>query len=94
MNRLLAGGEPCRAIVIGALGRCGHGAERALHAAGLDPTRWDLIDNLPSLVPLESSTAVSADLLPHLRGLLDATAPWRRCADLFATKTTEELPDD
>ncbi|WNV85122.1 saccharopine dehydrogenase [Umezawaea sp. Da 62-37] len=180
VDALLAGGEPCRAIVIGALGRCGHGAVRALSAADLDPTLWDLdetrdldrqslldnellvntvltrtpvppfltkddlsrphrlttiadvscdvgsacnvlpiydrttdwrhparrvhdgppavdviaIDNLPSLVPLESSTAFSADLVPHLRGLADSTRPWRRCADLFATKTSEGHADD
>ena len=180
VDSLLAGNDPCSAIVIGALGRCGQGAERALRTAGLDPTRWDLdetrdldrtallehdllvntvlartpvppfltkadldrprrlatiadvscdigapcnvlpvydhatdwdhparrvhdgppaldviaIDNLPSLVPRESSTAFSADLVPHLEGLADTTPPWRRCADLFTTTTTEERTDD
>ncbi|WP_410652779.1 saccharopine dehydrogenase [Amycolatopsis sp. cmx-4-54] len=34
--------EPSRALVIGALGRCGRGAADALTAAGADVTRWDL----------------------------------------------------
>jgi saccharopine dehydrogenase (NAD+, L-lysine-forming) len=36
-----AGGTP-RALVIGALGRCGQGACDALRVAGIQPTRWDI----------------------------------------------------
>lgn len=37
------GDEP-RALVIGALGRCGRGARDALAAAGIEPTCWDLAE--------------------------------------------------
>jgi saccharopine dehydrogenase (NAD+, L-lysine-forming) len=33
---------PPRALVIGALGRSGHGARDALAVAGIEPTRWDI----------------------------------------------------
>jgi saccharopine dehydrogenase (NAD+, L-lysine forming) len=41
------------------------------------------IDNLPSLLPRESSTAFSADLLPHLRNLPDGDPVWDRGQDQF-----------
>ncbi|MGI5499278.1 saccharopine dehydrogenase [Lentzea sp. CA-135723] len=174
LDALLAGGDPMSAVVVGALGRCGRGAERALTAAGLDPTLWDLaetrdldrpallrhevmvnavltsspvppflrpedldaperalrtvcdvtcdvgspfnvlpiydtttsweqparalrdappldliaIDNLPSLVPLEATDAFSADLLPLLRDLPQATSPWHRAERLFHDTVT------
>ncbi len=37
-------GPAPRALVIGALGRCGRGASDALLTAGIDPTRWDLAE--------------------------------------------------
>lgn len=40
------------------------------------------IDNLPSLLPRESSTAFSADLTPYLRGLPDDPV-WIRCRARF-----------
>ncbi|MFI7014522.1 saccharopine dehydrogenase [Streptomyces sp. NPDC050164] len=40
------------------------------------------IDNLPSLLPLESSTDFSAALLPHLLDF-GVTGPWGRCLDRF-----------
>lgn len=40
------------------------------------------IDNLPSLLPAEASTAFSADLLPLLR-TLGTGAPWRRARQTF-----------
>lgn len=59
------------------------------------PPPLDLIavDNLPSLLPAESSVAFSADLLPHLRDL--DTGPWQRCARLFraALDRTKETTD-
>ncbi|GAB3744598.1 saccharopine dehydrogenase [Amycolatopsis oliviviridis] len=39
---LAAHRKPLRALVIGALGRCGRGAGDALTAAGAEVTRWDL----------------------------------------------------
>ncbi|MGQ4437152.1 MULTISPECIES: saccharopine dehydrogenase [unclassified Streptomyces] len=46
------------------------------------------IDNLPSLLPKESSTDFSAALLPHLLGFGTGEA-WRRDLDLFRTKSRE-----
>lgn len=46
------------------------------------------IDNLPSLLPKESSTDFSAALLPHLLDFGGAEA-WRRDLDLFRTKSRE-----
>ncbi|MER6208552.1 saccharopine dehydrogenase [Streptomyces sp. NPDC001642] len=46
------------------------------------------IDNLPSLLPKESSTDFSAALLPHLLDFGRAEA-WRRDLDLFRTKSRE-----
>ncbi|WP_369194935.1 saccharopine dehydrogenase [Streptomyces djakartensis] len=40
------------------------------------------IDNLPSLLPLESSTDFSAALLPHLLDF-GVSGPWGRCLDRF-----------
>jgi saccharopine dehydrogenase (NAD+, L-lysine-forming) len=40
------------------------------------------IDNLPSLLPVESSAAFSADLTPYLPGLPDAPV-WARCRARF-----------
>lgn len=55
---------------------------RRLHAG---PPVMDVlaIDNLPSLLPRESSSAFSADLLPHLRTLHDGDPVWDRCHDRF-----------
>jgi len=46
------------------------------------------IDNLPSLLPRESSTDFSAALLPQLLDLGTGGA-WGRCLDLFRTKSRE-----
>ncbi|OLF14129.1 saccharopine dehydrogenase [Actinophytocola xinjiangensis] len=46
------------------------------------------VDNLPSLLPEESSVAFAEDLLPHLRDL--DGGPWRRCARLFTAALDEE----
>jgi saccharopine dehydrogenase (NAD+, L-lysine-forming) len=40
------------------------------------------IDNLPSLLPLESSADFSAALLPHLLDF-GVSGPWGRCLDRF-----------
>ena len=54
--------------------------------------RLDLIaiDNLPSLLPVEASTAFSAELTPHLMTLpagdepiAGGAAPWQRCLAAF-----------
>ncbi|WP_037908651.1 saccharopine dehydrogenase [Actinacidiphila yeochonensis] len=49
-------------------------------APGLDVIA---IENLPSLLPRESSTAFSADLLPHLATLPSWSPVWDRCAAHF-----------
>ncbi|MFF6986708.1 saccharopine dehydrogenase [Streptomyces sp. NPDC010273] len=59
---------------------------RQLHAR--PPLDLIAIDNLPSLLPRESSTDFSAALLPHLLDFGTAEA-WRRDLDLFRTKSRE-----
>ncbi|MCF2528824.1 saccharopine dehydrogenase [Yinghuangia soli] len=48
-----------RALVIGALGRCGRGACDALETAGIDPLRWDLAETRA----LDRDALLAADLL-------------------------------
>ncbi|MFC9251167.1 saccharopine dehydrogenase [Amycolatopsis thailandensis] len=56
--------EPLRALVIGALGRCGSGAGDALVAAGAEVTRWDLAEteNLDVAALLDHDVLVNAVL--------------------------------
>ncbi|HEY6746652.1 MAG TPA: saccharopine dehydrogenase [Mycobacteriales bacterium] len=49
------------------------------------------IDNLPSLLPRESSAAFSADLTPYLRGLPDDPV-WARCRARFAEAVASPAP--
>jgi saccharopine dehydrogenase (NAD+, L-lysine forming) len=57
-----------------------------------DPPVLDMIaiDNLPSVLPRESSTSFSADLLPHLRTLAGGDPVWDRCRDRF-DRAVEQL---
>jgi saccharopine dehydrogenase (NAD+, L-lysine-forming) len=177
--RPLAGDEEFTALVIGALGRSGRGAQVAFHTAGVEPTCWDLdetrdldraallahdvmvnavlaltpvppflrdedldaparrlrtlcdvtcdvgsplnvlpvydrttdwdepvrrlrkeppldliaIDNLPSLLPKESSTDFSAALLPQLL-YFEVGGAWRRCLDRFRQACREHGLDE
>jgi len=50
---------------------------------GARPLDIIAIDNLPSLLPRESSLDFSAALAPHLLMLTDFEAPWQRCAKAF-----------
>jgi len=59
---------------------------RQLHAQ--PPLDLIAIDNLPSLLPKESSTDFSAALLPQLLDFGTGGA-WGRCLDLFRTKARE-----
>ncbi|MBK6015983.1 saccharopine dehydrogenase [Streptomyces sp. MBT53] len=59
---------------------------RQLHAK--PPLDLIAIDNLPSLLPEESSTDFSAALLPQLLDFGTGGA-WGRCLDLFRTKARE-----
>ncbi|MFM9445839.1 saccharopine dehydrogenase [Streptomyces acidiscabies] len=56
-----------------------------------DEPPFDLIaiDNLPSLLPLESSTDFSASLLPHLLAFRTDDGPWARCLARFASASSE-----
>ncbi|MGC5404977.1 hypothetical protein ACPXCX_14490, partial [Streptomyces sp. DT225] len=57
---------------------------------GRPPPPLDLIaiDNLPSLLPLESSADFSAALLPQLLDF-GVTGPWGRCLDRFRQANRE-----
>lgn len=59
--------------------------DQPVRRIAVDPSPLDLIaiDNLPSLLPREASTAFSAELLPLLLALGQATRPWRDCARAF-----------
>ncbi|MCM2423796.1 saccharopine dehydrogenase [Streptomyces sp. RKAG293] len=58
-TRQEADGRLLRALVIGALGRCGQGACDALETAGLAPTRWDLAET----AELDRPAILAHDLL-------------------------------
>lgn len=64
---------------------------RRLHP-GPPPLDLIALGNLPSLLPRESSTAFSADLLPHLADLPHGSLPWIRCKEQFhhARQLTKE----
>ncbi|MET8975411.1 saccharopine dehydrogenase [Streptomyces sp. NPDC004539] len=47
------------------------------------------IDNLPSLLPLESSNDFSASLLPQLLDFRTDSGPWERCLVRFASASRE-----
>lgn len=63
-----------------------------LRLADQPPLEIIAIDNLPSLLPVEASTAFSAELTPVLAELSaggEQHAPaWQRCADTFRTAAT------
>lgn len=74
LDSLLADGDPVSAVVVGALGRCGRGADRALTAAGITPTRWDLAEtrdlDRPALLRHEvmvNAVLTSSPVSPFLR---------------------------
>jgi saccharopine dehydrogenase (NAD+, L-lysine-forming) len=65
---------------------------RALRA---DAPRLDLIaiDNLPSLLPVEASTAFSAELAPHLARLAEWDGVWDRALHTYRTAVeAQEAP--
>ncbi len=59
LRRSVDAAPALRALVIGALGRCGRGASDALLTAGIDPTRWDLAETRD----LDRSALLDHDLL-------------------------------
>jgi saccharopine dehydrogenase (NAD+, L-lysine forming) len=53
------------------------------------------IDNLPALLPRESSIAFSAGLAPHLTSLGTAVPHWRRCLSAFyQARDARDRPND
>lgn len=82
--RSAPGAERTRALVVGALGRCGRGACDALEVAGLTPTRWDVAEtrdlDRPALLAHDVLVnAVKTDTpQPPLVTEADLDAPGRR----------------
>jgi saccharopine dehydrogenase (NAD+, L-lysine-forming) len=78
------GGAPPRALVVGALGRCGRGARDALATAGIVATGWDLAETrqLDRAALLEHDILVNAVLttrpVPPLLTDTDLDRPVRR----------------
>ncbi|MDT0268500.1 saccharopine dehydrogenase [Streptomyces sp. DSM 44915] len=66
-------------------------ARPARRLRGDPPLDVIAVDNLPSLLPRESSTAFSAGLLPHLAALPGGSPVWERAAAAFrhALATTD-----
>lgn len=62
-------------------------AEPVRTLRGTPPLHLIAIDNLPSLLPREASTAFSADLLPHLLAIGDWSPVWQRAYHQFETAT-------
>jgi saccharopine dehydrogenase (NAD+, L-lysine-forming) len=58
-------------------------AEPVRRLASAPPLDLIAVDNLPSLLPRESSTAFSEGLLPHLALLPQGNAVWSRCEEHF-----------
>lgn len=58
---------------------------------GERPADLIAIDNLPSLLPVESSRAFSAELYPQLLRLHDADATWQRALLSFETAAATDL---
>ncbi|MEU1089817.1 saccharopine dehydrogenase [Streptomyces sp. NPDC005576] len=79
-----AGGTELRAVVLGALGRCGRGACDALTVAGVGPTRWDLAEtrdlDRPALLAHDLLVNAVLSTVPAIPFLTpgDLDAPHRR----------------
>ncbi|WP_181359225.1 saccharopine dehydrogenase [Streptomyces sporangiiformans] len=93
-----AGTSLPKALVIGALGRCGRGACEALKAAGVEPTRWDVAETLsldrPALLDhdiLVNTVLVNGPTPPFLTTELLRSAPRRLSvvADVTCDVTSE-----
>ncbi|GAB3651917.1 Rossmann-fold NAD(P)-binding domain-containing protein [Glycomyces tarimensis] len=54
-----------RVLVVGALGRCGRGARRALERVGITPTRWDLAET----ARLDREAILAHDILVNAVGV-------------------------
>ncbi|WP_018656877.1 saccharopine dehydrogenase [Actinomadura flavalba] len=67
-----------RAVVTGALGRCGGGAVAALERAGVDVSRWDLAET----ERLDRRALLAHDLLVHAVGVTRPIRPFLTASDL------------
>ncbi|NEA99566.1 saccharopine dehydrogenase [Streptomyces sp. SID13726] len=76
--RPVAGDEDFTALVIGALGRSGRGARVALHAAGGEPTCWDLAETRD----LDRPALLAHDLLVNCVLATTPVPPFVRDEDL------------
>ncbi|PPK64452.1 saccharopine dehydrogenase [Actinokineospora auranticolor] len=78
LDAALKGADDLRALVIGALGRCGRGARDALTAAGVTPTEWDLAETRD----LDKAALIRHDLLVNAVLTVDPVPPFVTDADL------------
>jgi saccharopine dehydrogenase (NAD+, L-lysine-forming) len=72
------GGSSPRTLVIGAFGRCGHGALDALAAAGIAPTSWGIDDTRQ----LDRSALLQHDMLINAVHTTTPTSPFLTQVDL------------
>ncbi|MEV4846346.1 saccharopine dehydrogenase [Micromonospora matsumotoense] len=78
LRRSTKTGEPPRALVIGALGRCGRGARSALAVAGITPTCWDMAET----ANLDRATLLDHDLLVNTVLSTGPVEPFLTVADI------------
>jgi saccharopine dehydrogenase (NAD+, L-lysine-forming) len=76
--RSASGAEAPRALVIGALGRCGRGARDALAAAGITPTCWDIEETRV----LDRTALLDHDILVNTVATTTPVRPFLTGADL------------
>ncbi len=67
-----------RALITGALGRCGSGAKQALQAAGLEPTCWDIAET----ENLDRNALLGHDILINAVQISGATRPFMTAHDV------------
>ena len=78
LDARLSGGGEMSAVVVGALGRCGRGAERALTAAGVTPGLWDLAETRD----LDRAALLRHEVLVNAVLTSQPVPPFLRPADL------------
>jgi saccharopine dehydrogenase (NAD+, L-lysine-forming) len=76
--RPVAGDEEFTALVVGALGRSGRGARVAFHAAGVEPTCWDLEETRD----LDRRALLAHDVMVNAVLATTRVPPFLRDADL------------
>jgi saccharopine dehydrogenase (NAD+, L-lysine-forming) len=76
--RRSADGDTTRALVVGALGRSGHGARDALTVAGIPATRWDR----PETAKLDREALLDHDILVNTVLATGPMEPFLRPADV------------